>query len=112
MPGLVERDIESFGRALTAIDRKTGAYFSDVQGGVYSHEATNETVAAMLREGAFGAGQSSWGPAVYGLVRENQAMLLALRIGEYLRDNGLGDSVTIAHGRNTRANLEIHKDAL
>ena len=76
MPALVERDIEGFGRALTAIDRKTGAYFSDVQGGVYSHEATNETVAAMLREGAFGAGQSSWGPAVYGLVREDQASRL------------------------------------
>ena len=74
MPALVERDIESFGRAMTAIDRKTGAYFSDVQGGLYSHEATNETVAAMLREGAFGAGQSSWGPAVYGLVREEPGL--------------------------------------
>lgn len=112
MPALIEHDIESFGRALTAIDRKTGAYFSEVQGGVYSHEATNETVAAMLREGAFGAGQSSWGPTVYGLVRENQAMLLASRMGEYLRGNGLGEAVIIAHGRNTRANVEIHKDAL
>ena len=112
MPALVERDIESFGRAVTAIDRKTGAYFSEVQGGVYSHEATNETVAAMLREGAFGAGQSSWGPAVYGIVRENQAMLLESRIRDHLRDNGLGDSVTIAHGRNTRSMVEVHKDAL
>jgi beta-ribofuranosylaminobenzene 5'-phosphate synthase len=112
MPALVERDIESFGRAITAIDRKTGAYFSDVQGGVYSHEATNETVAAMLREGAFGAGQSSWGPAVYGLVRESQAARLASRMREYLQGNGLGDSVTIAHGRNTRAKVEVRSDAL
>lgn len=112
MPALVERDIESFGRAVTAIDGKTGAYFSEVQGGIYSHEATNETVAAMLREGAFGAGQSSWGPAVYGIVRENQAMMLESRIRDYLRDNGLGDSVTIAHGRNTRSMVEVQKDAL
>ena len=28
MPALVEHDIEEFGRALTAVDRKTGAYFS------------------------------------------------------------------------------------
>ncbi len=112
MPALLEHDVESFGRALTAIDRKTGAYFSDVQGGVYSHEVTNETVAAMLREGAFGAGQSSWGPAVYGLVRAGQAAMLQSRVGEYLRDNGLGDSVTIAHGRNTRAKVEINRDVL
>jgi beta-RFAP synthase len=112
MPALIERDIESVGRAITAIDRKTGAYFSDVQGGIYSHEATNETVAAMLRGGAFGAGQSSWGPAVYGLVRENEAMPLASRMGEYLRDNGLGESVTVARGRNTGARIEVHQDAL
>ena len=112
MPALVERDIETFGRALTAIDRKTGAYFTDVQGGTYSHEATNETAAAMLRGGAFGAGQSSWGPAVYGLAREDQAALLESHMREYLRDNGLGDSVTIARGRNTRAKVEIRKDAL
>ena len=112
MPALVERDIESFGQALTAIDRKTGAYFSAVQGGIYSHEATNDTVAAMLRAGAFGAGQSSWGPAVYGLVRESQAMALESRMGDYLRDNGLGETVMIAHGRNTRAKVEVRKDAL
>jgi beta-ribofuranosylaminobenzene 5'-phosphate synthase len=111
MPALVERDIESFGRAITAIDRKTGAYFSDVQGGLYSHEGANETVAAMLREGAFGAGQSSWGPAVYGLVRVDQASRLEAHMRAHLRENGLGDSVIVAHGRNTPAKVEVRSDA-
>ena len=31
---------------------------------------------------------------------------------EHLRENGLGDSVTIAHGRNTPAKVEVRSDAL
>ena len=66
----------------------------------------------MLKEGAFGAGQSSWGPAVYGLVRAEQAARLESRMREHLRQSGLGDLVTIAHGRNTPAKVEVRSDAL
>ena len=61
MPALVEHDIDEFGRALTAVDRKTGAYFSEVQGGVYGGGETNAAIDALLTAGARGAGQSFLG---------------------------------------------------
>jgi beta-ribofuranosylaminobenzene 5'-phosphate synthase len=112
MPALVERDIEAFGSALTAIDRKTGAFFCDVQGGVYSRRETNQTIAAMLRAGAAGAGQTSWGPAVYGLVHESEVGRLEAEVRGFFRERGLGGSVFVGHGRNTRARVEVQTDAL
>lgn len=109
MPALVEGDIETFGRALTAVDRKTGEYFAGVQDGVYSHTATGAAIAEMLRAGALGAGQSSWGPAVYGLVREGDAAALAAHVSGFFAARGLGDAVHICHARNTQARLEISR---
>jgi beta-ribofuranosylaminobenzene 5'-phosphate synthase len=112
MPSLVEGDIDAFGSAITVIDRKSGSYFSDVQGGLYSHKETNETVAAMLELGALGAGQSSWGPAVYGVVRERNAGKLEAELRRFFALNGLGDTVYVCRGRNTRARVEVRRDEL
>ena len=38
LPSLLERDIETFGSALTEIDRQTGMFFVPVQGGIYSEK--------------------------------------------------------------------------
>jgi beta-RFAP synthase len=70
LPGLVERDIVSFGEALTEIQRLVGSYFISIQGGVFCHPVVSQCVELMLKEGAYGAGQSSWGPTTYGLVNE------------------------------------------
>lgn len=112
MPTLVEHDIEGFGRALTALDRKTGAYFSGVQGGVYSGGETNEAIDALLSAGAHGAGQSSWGPAVYGLVHERDAGRVEVAVRRALGANGDGGRVYVSHGRNTEARVEVPRVAL
>jgi len=109
MPALVEHDIEEFGRALTAVDRKTGAYFSDVQGGVYVGGQTNLAIDALLRAGACGAGQSSWGPAVYGLVHERDVGRVEVAVRESLAQNGEEAQVFVSHGRNTEARVEVQK---
>jgi beta-RFAP synthase len=67
LPALVERDVEEFGGALTRIQQLVGDAFAAVQGGRF-HPRAGALVEALLREGAAGAGQSSWGPAVYGIV--------------------------------------------
>jgi beta-ribofuranosylaminobenzene 5'-phosphate synthase len=112
MPALVEHDIEEFGRALTAVDRKTGEYFSDVQGGIYSGGETNAAVDALLRAGACGAGQSSWGPAVYGLVHEKDVGRIEAAVRRSLADGGREAQVFASHGRNTEARVEVLKVAL
>lgn len=72
LPGLVEGDLDEFGTALTRVQRLVGESFASVQGGVF-HPQAGDLVEALLRLGAAGAGQSSWGPAVYGIVGDEQA---------------------------------------
>jgi beta-ribofuranosylaminobenzene 5'-phosphate synthase len=72
MPALVERDLEEFGAALTQVQELVGDAFAAVQGGRF-HPRAGALVEALLRHGAAGAGQSSWGPAVYGVVGSEAA---------------------------------------
>ena len=72
LPALVEHDVEEFGGALTRIQQLVGDAFADVQGGRF-HPRAGALVEALLRHGAAGAGQSSWGPAVYGVVGSEAA---------------------------------------
>jgi beta-ribofuranosylaminobenzene 5'-phosphate synthase len=71
LPGLAESDLTEFGTALTRVQRLVGESFASVQGGVF-HPRAGALVDALLRLGAAGAGQSSWGPAVYGVVGDEQ----------------------------------------
>jgi beta-ribofuranosylaminobenzene 5'-phosphate synthase len=71
LPGLAEGDLTEFGAALTHVQRLVGESFASVQGGVF-HPRAGPLVDALLRLGAAGAGQSSWGPAVYGVVGGDQ----------------------------------------
>jgi beta-ribofuranosylaminobenzene 5'-phosphate synthase len=72
LPGLAEGELTEFGAALTRVQRLVGESFASVQGGVFQPRA-GAFVDALLRLGAAGAGQSSWGPAVYGVVGDEQA---------------------------------------
>jgi beta-ribofuranosylaminobenzene 5'-phosphate synthase len=72
LPALVERDVDEFGAALTRVQQLVGDSFAAVQGGRF-HPRAGALVEALLRFGAAGAGQSSWGPAVYGVVGSEAA---------------------------------------
>jgi beta-ribofuranosylaminobenzene 5'-phosphate synthase len=72
LPGLAEGDLAEFGAALTRVQRLVGESFASVQGGAF-HPRAGDLVDALLRLGAAGAGQSSWGPAVYGIVGDERA---------------------------------------
>jgi beta-RFAP synthase len=88
LPGLAEGDLSEFGAALTRVQRLVGESFASVQGGVF-HPRAGALVDALLRLGAAGAGQSSWGPAVYGVVAGEQAGLeLARRMEPELAGGG------------------------
>jgi beta-RFAP synthase len=72
LPAVVERDVEEFGGALTRVQQLVGDAFASVQGGRF-HPRAGALVDALLRGGAAGAGQSSWGPTVYGVVGSEAA---------------------------------------
>ena len=68
LPALARRDAENFGKALTKVQLLVGRYFSKHQGGEFCCWETEQIVKSLLNGGAYGAGQSSWGPTAYGLV--------------------------------------------
>ncbi len=67
LPGLVTGDIDEFGAALSEIQREIGSMFATQQGGVF-HPHAAPVVEALHAFGVGAVGQSSWGPAVYGIV--------------------------------------------
>ncbi len=89
LPGLAEADLVSFGAALTEIQRITGAWFSSAQGGAFAPGPSSTLVRRMVEWGAAGVGQSSWGPAVYGIVADAaEGRDLARRAAALLGDAG------------------------
>jgi beta-RFAP synthase len=103
LPALVERDLGEFGAALTRLQRLVGDSFASAQGGTF-HPRAGALVEALLSHGAAGAGQSSWGPAVYGVVgSEEQGRELARRLEA---DVGAGGRAEVVRFDNRGARVE------
>jgi beta-ribofuranosylaminobenzene 5'-phosphate synthase len=93
LPALVEADLAEFGAALSRLQRLVGDVFAPVQGATF-HPRAGPVVDALLALGAAGAGQSSWGPAVYGLVgSEAQGREIARRLEAELGAGGRAEVV-------------------
>jgi beta-RFAP synthase len=104
LPGLADRDLAEFGAALTRLQELVGEAFAPAQGGVF-HPRAGALVEAMLRFGAPGVGQSSWGPAVYGIVgSEDAGRELADRMEAELAGGGRVELVRFAN-RGARVEL-------
>jgi beta-RFAP synthase len=72
LPALEEHDLPAFGEALHDYNRRAGEMFRTVQGGTYAHPITAEIVEFLRQERIAGVGQSSWGPATFAIVAEEQ----------------------------------------
>jgi beta-ribofuranosylaminobenzene 5'-phosphate synthase len=106
LPALLDRDIESFGDALTQIQVVIGGYFAGVQGGTFSSSTATEAIDFMKKRGAYGIGQSSWGPAVYGLAQgETQAKKLRADVEDFLQERD-GGQVFVANANNRGATIK------
>jgi beta-RFAP synthase len=89
LPAVAERDLASFGRALTELQRLVGECFAPVQGGTYAGPESAELVRRLSEAGTAGVGQSSWGPTVYAVVEgEGAATELAARAAEWMTGRG------------------------
>jgi beta-RFAP synthase len=106
LPALAERDIESFGSALTKIQVITGNFFAQAQGGTYSSAVAADCIEFMKKTGAYGVGQSSWGPALYAVVKQEDAKTTQQSIEEFLR-NGVGGEVFVAKANNRGATIRV-----
>jgi len=108
LPALAERDLPEFGAAVTRLQRLVGEAFAPVQGGVF-HPRAAPLVDALLAGGAAGAGQSSWGPAVYGVVGDEAAgRALAERMEDEMGGAGTVEVVPFA---NDGARITTHRES-
>jgi beta-RFAP synthase len=100
LPALAERDLASFGAAISRVQEIVGDYFAPVQGGAaFANAAVAQAVEALKAEGATGIGQSSWGPTGFAFApsaREAERLHGAVR--EKLAASGL--DVMICKGLN------------
>lgn len=107
LPALVERDIEVFGEALTELQGTVGDYFKRAQGGRFSSSISRECTEYMTRLGAYGVGQSSWGPTVYGLVRgDKKGEELVRAVRSFLSERA-GGCVFHAGANNEGAQVRV-----
>lgn len=89
LPAAVDGDLCAFGRALSAIQAINGRWFAPVQGGQFAGALSEEIARRMTEWGAYGVGQSSWGPAVYGIAGTAEAgQRLADRLSERFGGQG------------------------
>jgi beta-RFAP synthase len=111
IPAILEEDIVAFGGAMTAIDFKFGDFWKEVQGGRFSHPLIEAGVDFLLENGAYGVGQSSWGPAFYGLVEgEEQAQTLTGRLERFLNSNGRSGEAFYARPDNKGAVVRVGEE--
>jgi beta-RFAP synthase len=106
LPALAARNVNDFGAAIYEFNSLVGDTFAPIQGGRYAGPRVQELVAWVRRQGIPGAGQSSWGPAVFAITGDqDQATDLVQRIrqqfGSAIRDvfvaEAMNHSATIQH---------------
>jgi beta-ribofuranosylaminobenzene 5'-phosphate synthase len=89
LPAVADGDLAGFGAALTEIQEMNGRWFASMQGGVFAPGPSAELVRRMRECGAAGVGQSSWGPAVYGIVEgEKASATLAAQVRDAFSGRG------------------------
>lgn len=103
IPSLLEREFEVFAKSLTNFQETVGRMFSRYQGGVFAQRSA-VVVNKMKELGLMGVGQSSWGPAVYGVTDTHEK---AVKISDRLRELLDGVQVFVAKPRNRGAAVKI-----
>jgi len=103
LPAVAEGDVAAFGRAIARLGRLNGAWYADEQGGVYRPPAGDVVDSLSDSPAVYGAGQSSWGPTVYGVTRADRADRARADGRDALDDVGTGGTVRVVAPRNAGA---------
>ncbi len=102
LPALVERDLDTFGAALTEAQELVGTCFAAVQNGLFHADAA-PIITRLKEAGARGVGQSSWGPAVYAFCASEEEERRLLDVARGACPDG---SVFAARASNRGAAIE------
>ncbi|GAB7008842.1 beta-ribofuranosylaminobenzene 5'-phosphate synthase family protein [Halorubrum trueperi] len=95
LPAIATGNAELFGAAVAEIGRLNGAWYADEQGGVYRPPVGDVVASLSDATSVFGAGQSSWGPTVYGVTDAASAEAAAVDGERALEEAGIDGSVSV-----------------
>jgi beta-ribofuranosylaminobenzene 5'-phosphate synthase len=104
MPAMAENDIKAFGKSITEFNGRLGGFWDDFQKGrTYCHPIVESGISLMLKNGAYGACQTCWGPTFYGILDDSKkAENLKKKLDALLKKNG-GGTVFVTRGDNRGA---------
>lgn len=106
LPAIVEDDLATFGAGVAEVGRLNGAWYADAQGGVY-RPPVGELVRELESDPTIeGAGQSSWGPAVYGVTDRARADDAREAGRRALSRAEVDGQVRVVAGRNEGARID------
>ena len=69
IPAMQTGDFEGLSESLFEFGRLNGEYFAPIQGGIFTDSRLNELANHLRSSGCRGVGQSSWGPTLFALCR-------------------------------------------
>jgi beta-RFAP synthase len=111
LPALAECDIAGFGSAIKEMQMLIGDYFAAIQGGSrFSSPDVAAALGVLEDEGAYGIGQSSWGPTGFAFAPSvNEANRLLESIRRHRRGRDL--DIRAVSGLNRGAQIVSHVEA-
>ena len=105
LPAAATGRAEAFGAAVAAVGRLNGAWYADEQGGVYRPPVGDVVASLSSSTAVFGAGQSSWGPTVYGVTDADRADAAAAAGERALAAAGVDGDVSVVRAANEGARV-------
>ena len=106
LPAIATGRVEAFGSAVEAVGRLNGAWYADEQGGVYRPPVGDVVASLSASTAVFGAGQSSWGPVVYGVTNAACADAAETAGENALAAAGVDGHVKVVKAANTGARID------
>ncbi|MDG6243116.1 MAG: beta-ribofuranosylaminobenzene 5'-phosphate synthase [Methanolobus sp.] len=101
MPAIMEKDIEAFGYCINHI-QNIGFKKREIQ---LQHKVVRDVMTLMQDNGAYGAGMSSFGPAVYGILDNKEDAAYLQEDVQELLDRTIGGRVIITKANNAGAEI-------
>jgi len=104
IPAIVDQNYDQFSAALYDFGHQSGLMFAPIQNGAYNGLEILQTIEAIREFGVSGTGQSSWGPCVFAVAKDDtQANELVSFLGDRLPS---GTEIGIRHANNRGAVIQ------
>lgn len=105
LPAVADGSAERFGEAVEEVGRLNGTWYAGEQGGTYRPPVGALVQSLSMCPEVYGAGQSSWGPAVYGVTDADHATAAQQAGRRALAKAGVDGDVYVVRGRNRGAHV-------